>query len=144
MLRTAPVCPCMLSRILPAAASQSFSVVSPELEARVFPSGLQATLQIESVWPGKLASSLPVEALPELYRLIVRAGRQGLSIRTPRNAVDIPSVSLQTGPRLALGDIQGLHRLVARAEARIIPSELQFILKTGPLREAALSACCFS
>jgi hypothetical protein len=30
------------------------------------------------------------------------------------------------------------------AEARIIPSEFQVILKTGPLREAALSACFFS
>jgi hypothetical protein len=47
--------------------------------------------------------------------------------------------------RLARGAIQGLHRLVAlEAEARIIPSEFQVILKTGPLREAALSACFFS
>ena len=37
MLRTSPVCPCMLTSILPRATSQSMSVVSPELDARVFP-----------------------------------------------------------------------------------------------------------
>jgi hypothetical protein len=46
--------------------------------------------------------------------------------------------------RLARGAIQGLHRLALEADARIIPSELQVILKTGPSREAALSACFFS
>jgi hypothetical protein len=50
--------------------------------------------------------------IPELHRLIVRARDQGLSIRTPRNAVDIPSVSLQAGSQFAHGAIPELDRLV--------------------------------
>ena len=40
--------------------SQSFTVLSPEPEARVFPSGLHATLETLSVCPCKVDSSLPV------------------------------------------------------------------------------------
>ena len=43
-LLTVSICPCKVLSNLPVAASQSFTVWSREPEARVFPSGLQATL----------------------------------------------------------------------------------------------------
>ena len=42
--KNALVCPCKVASSLPVAVSQSFTVWSSEPEARVFPSGLQATL----------------------------------------------------------------------------------------------------
>ena len=118
MLRTSPVCPSMLTSILPVAASQSFSVASPALEARVFPFGLQATLQIASVWPGKSASILPVAASQSF---IVRSSEPVARIfpfGCHANAVEISSVFLQADPRLALVAVRALHRLVARSCGR--------------------------
>src|SRR5271165_954023 len=55
---------------------------------------------------------------PKLHRPVIRARCQGLSIRTPRNAVHIPSVPLQAGQQFARGGVPELHCLVTRARCQ--------------------------
>src|SRR5260370_3103000 len=56
--------------------------------------------------------------IPELHRPVIRARGKGLSIRTPRYAVNSASVSLQAGQQFTRGGIPELHRLVTRTRGQ--------------------------
>jgi len=64
--------------------SHSLSVPSSEPEARIFPSGLNATDKTMSVWPSRVRTSLPVATSHSLIVLSVepeaRSRPSGLSV----------------------------------------------------------------
>ena len=125
-------CPCKLASSLPVAASQSFTVLSREPEARVFPSGLHATLETESSVPLQGRQQFARGGLPELHRPVIRTRGQGLSIRTPRYAVKprqcAPARSSAVCPWRPPRASLSCHR---EPEARVFPSGLQATLKTA-------------
>ena len=53
--------------------------------------------------------------LPELDRLVRRAGGQRLAVRTPRHAINGALMALEGGKELAGGRLPELDRLVLRA-----------------------------
>jgi hypothetical protein len=65
--------------------SHSLIVSSAEPEARIFPSGLNATDKTTSVWPSRVRTSLPVADIPQLDRLVPGAGGEELAVGAERH-----------------------------------------------------------
>src|SRR5271165_5703387 len=113
-------------------ASQSFTVLSPEPEARVFPSGLHATLRTKSVCPCKVFSSLPVAASQSFTVLSpepeARVFPSGLHA-TLQTALECPCKVFSNLPVAAS---QSFTVWSTEPEARVFPSGLHATLEKIP------------
>src|SRR5208282_226919 len=113
------------------AASQSFTVLSQEAEATIFPFGLHATLATVSVCPCKVASSLPVAASHTLTVLSAEAEAKvfpsGLHATLKTESV----CPWRVASSLPVAASQSLTVSSPDPEARVFPSGLHATLKTA-------------
>src|SRR5271166_4684091 len=110
-------------------ASQSFTVLSPEPEARVFPSGLHATLRTKSVCPCKVFSSLPVAASQSFTVLSPEPEARVFPSGLHATLEKIPPVFSS----LPVAASQSFTVRSKEPEARVFPSGLQATLQTAPV-----------
>ncbi len=127
LYRVAAGCAAVARWPLPTAGS----CLSQLADARVLPSGLQATLNTTPVWPWQRAQRLPAGRIPQPDRFVVTRGGQGLAVRAPGNAVHTAAVALRVRSGLPAGRIPQPDVLSALAEARVLPSGLQATLVTA-------------
>ena len=107
-------------------------------EARVCPSGLNATLYTVPVWPAGAGPAGPggrVGEIPEPHGGIVAAGDQGVPVGAKRHAVHDAGVALQglaqRGRVRRIGEIPQPHGGIILPEARVCPSGLNATLYTA-------------